>query len=79
MSPPLSGDEVCAAIANALSLPRSAVSTGAPLEDLVPASFMLIEMVLELQDRFGVRLSQEDFREVRTVGDLVALIGKHRS
>jgi acyl carrier protein len=43
----------------------------------VQESFSLVEMIIELQEQFPIRLSQEDLRAVRTVGDLLqTLIAK---
>ena len=41
------------------------------LKDLVAESFALIEAVINLQEDLGIRLVQEDLRDVKTVGDLV--------
>ncbi len=43
----------------------------ASLTDLVTDSFLLVEMVVELQDDLGTRLVQDDLKDVKTVGDLV--------
>ena len=48
------------------------------LADLVPSSFSLIELLIELQEEHGIRLSQEDLRGLVTVGDLVALVESKR-
>ncbi len=60
-------------IASMLKQPVSKLEDGAVLTGLVVESFALIEMVIELQEEFGVRLVQEDLRDVKTVGDLTAL------
>lgn len=44
------------------------------LMDLVNESFLLVELVIELQEEFKLRLVQEDLRRVRNVGDLVQLL-----
>lgn len=44
------------------------------LTDLVNNSFLLVELVIELQEEFGVRFEQADMNGVRTVGDLVGLV-----
>jgi acyl carrier protein len=67
-------DRIRAAIAAFLKQPVEKVSDGIPLTDLVHESFVLVEMVIDLQETFGVRFGQEDLQAVRTVGDLVALI-----
>ena len=41
------------------------------LKHLVAESFALIETVIDLQEELGIRLLQEDLRDVETVGDLV--------
>ena len=45
----------------------------AVLTDLVTESFILVEMVIELQEQLGVRITQDDLKEVKTVGDLTAV------
>ena len=45
-----------------------------PLRELVHDSFALVEVMVDLQEEFGLQLSQEDFADVVTVGDLTALI-----
>jgi acyl carrier protein len=41
------------------------------LKRLVAESFALIETVIDLQEELGIRLLQEDLRDVQTVSDLV--------
>ena len=62
-----------AKMASLLRQPVTKLDDDAILTDLVVESFLLIEMVIELQEEFGVRLVQEDLRDVKTVGDLVNL------
>lgn len=49
----------------------------AVLTDLVTESFILVEMVIELQEEFSVRLVQEDLKHVKTVGDLIQVFESH--
>ncbi len=46
----------------------------AVLTDLVNSSFLLVEMVIELQEEFDVRFQQADMNEVATVGQLLDLV-----
>ncbi len=49
------------------------------LTDLVVESFMLVEMVIGLQESYGERFFvQDDLRDVKTVGDLVLLFEGQR-
>jgi acyl carrier protein len=44
------------------------------LEDLKVNSARLVDVVLEIEDRFDIEVSDEQADSVRTVGDAVALI-----
>ena len=50
---------------------RSRCETRIDPKNLVAESFALIETVIDLQEELGIRLLQEDLRDVETVGDLV--------
>jgi acyl carrier protein len=56
-----------------LKLPEARVPDDAVLTDIVSDSFMLVETFIELQDEFGLRLTQEDLAGVQTVGQLLQL------
>lgn len=49
------------------------------LTDLVAESFVLIEMLMSMQDELGVIINQEDIQDVSTVGDLVGVFLKKGS
>ena len=70
----LDREQVREKMASLLKQPVSKLEDEAILTSLVAESFALIEMVIELQEEFGVRLVQEDLRNVKTVGDLTSLI-----
>jgi len=61
-------------MASFLRVPISRLEDEAPLTHLVAESFVLVEMVIELQEEFGVRLVQEDLKGVKTVGDLAQVL-----
>ncbi len=56
-----------------LKQPASKLGDNMLLTDLVAESFVLVELVIELQEDLGVRFVQEDLKNVRTVGDLSSL------
>ena len=60
-------------IATFLKQPVSRLQDDTLLTSLVVESFILVEMIIELQDAFGLRLVQEDMKHVKTVGDLTEL------
>lgn len=61
-------------IAEVLRLPVARVTAGTALTDLVTDSFVLVELVVELQESFGVFFVQEDLKSLATVGDVAALV-----
>ena len=71
-------DDVKQKMAAVLRLPPARFEDDVLLSDLVEESFALIEMMIELQEEFGVRaFVQEDFRDVRTVGELITLLANY--
>jgi acyl carrier protein len=66
--------EIRKSMANILRIPVTRIEDNAVLTDLVTDSFALIDMVIELQDEYDVVLVQNDLKDVKTVGDLLAAI-----
>ena len=67
---------VRAEIARFVKKPPAKVGDAVALMDLVQESFVLVEMVIDLQETFSVRFGQEDLSAVKTVGDLIDLVGR---
>jgi acyl carrier protein len=44
-------------------------------DDLGLSSIMVINLVLELEEKFGITIREEDFQNVVTAGDIEDLIG----
>ncbi len=63
-------DEFRSKIANFLKISPERVREDAVLTELITDSFALVDMVVELQEVYRSRLTQEDLKEVRTVKDL---------
>ena len=61
-------------IGEILNVKMERLSDVTSLQDLVTDSFILIDMVIDLQNTFGVRLNQEDLIPVRSVGDLISVL-----
>ena len=70
--------EVLDRIADVLRRPAGTLDLEAELSTVAADSFVLVEMVIELQDEFGVRFEHEDMANLRTVGDVVALVAQRR-
>ena len=46
-------------------------------EDLEADSLDLYELVMELEDRYGIAVSEEQAARIKTVGDAVAFVLEH--
>jgi acyl carrier protein len=65
-------------MAAVLRQPEERLADEVLLSDLVEESFALIEMMIELQEECEVRVFvQDDFKQVRTVGEFIALLEKY--
>lgn len=78
MSGSLVEADVRGRIARFLKVPVERLTDDADLAELVAESFVLVEMVIELQEQLRVRLTHEDLQAVRTVGQLVGLLEARR-
>ena len=75
----LDSSAIRAEMARLLRQPAARLEDTTVLTGLVIDSIELVELVIELQERFGVRLTQEDLTDVKTVGDLErVLVSKAR-
>jgi len=63
---------------NRLGVMPERVTTEAPLVNLGVDSLMMLELMFEFEDRFGITLSK-DLKSPRTVGDMAALMDRLRS
>ncbi|MFL5783021.1 MAG: acyl carrier protein [Bacteriovoracaceae bacterium] len=72
-------DSVKAFMAKELNIPVSKLADDSVnLTDLVHESFILIELVIALQEEFKVRLVQEDLQEVKSLGQLIDVLQKKK-
>jgi len=64
------------ALGNSLERKPEDLDDDTVLKNLVAESFALIETVINLQEDLGIRLVQDDLRDVKTVGDLVQVCAR---
>ena len=72
-------EDVRAKIAEFLRHPVEKLQDGTLLIDQVTDSMILVNMVIDLQEDFHIRLMQEDLKEVKTVGQLLAVFERKMS
>ena len=67
-------------IAKSFKLDPSTVSDDKSFtEDLGADSLETVELVMALEEEFGIEISDEDAEKIRTVGDAVNFISDHSS
>lgn len=71
-------EEVTGFIAGFIKQPADKVTPDREIASLVKESFVLIQMVVELQETLGVRLMQEDLAKVKTVGHLIEVVRRKK-
>jgi acyl carrier protein len=67
-------------LAEELEVDASKISEGTRFkEDLDADSLDLYELVMELEDRYGLSVSEQQAAQIKTVGDAVAFVLEHAS
>ena len=66
--------KVKAAIAEFLGRELAEVRPEVELRELVEESFVLVELVVELQEAFGIQLHGRDLEGVKSVGQLLDVV-----
>lgn len=70
--------DVTTFIASFLKQTPDKVRPDLELTALVKESFVLIQMVVEMQESLKIRLVQDDLAKVKTVGQLIEAVAKKR-
>lgn len=71
-------EQVADRIAGVLSVPAGDLTPQTPLRSLTMDSFVLVEVIVDLQEEFDAVFSQAELREVDTLGELVELLRSAR-
>ncbi|GDY32768.1 4'-phosphopantetheinyl transferase superfamily protein [Gandjariella thermophila] len=67
-------DSVAKHVSSLISVPVERLGPDVTIAEVVPDSFTLVEVSVDLQEEFDVVLRQQDLREMHTLGDLVSLL-----
>lgn len=67
-------ETVVARLGSRLATPVTRLTPATPLTSLAVDSLELVELIIDLQEEYGVRFSQAELAAAGTVDDLVALL-----
>lgn len=70
----ISQDMVIQYIASFVKLPTHKIQPDMHINDIVADSFLLVEMVLSLQEDFNILLDSDDFVGIESIADLTTLV-----
>lgn len=73
-APVITFDAVASRIASVLHVQASTLTPQTTIKDLAADSFMLVEMVIDLQEEFDAVFTQASLRKVANLGELVCLL-----
>ena len=75
---PDSFDKVKSIISERLSIDESKITMGSSfIDDLGADSLDTVELIMQLEEAFGIQIPDEDAEKIATVGDAVKYIDEH--
>ncbi|HNZ27849.1 MAG TPA: acyl carrier protein [Spirochaetota bacterium] len=71
-------DKVKSIISERLSIDESKITMGSSfIDDLGADSLDTVELIMQLEEAFGIQIPDEDAEKIATVGDAVKYIDEH--
>jgi acyl carrier protein len=76
--PAVTFEQVAERVSETLRTPVEKLTPATTLAELVADSFLLVEMSVDLQEEFDTAFSQEELRQITTLGELVDLLASQQ-
>lgn len=68
-------EKVIGIVSDQLDTPKEDVATGSSfVDDLKADSLDIVELVMALEDEFDIKIPDEDYDKIKTVGDVISYI-----
>ena len=67
-------EKVCDMISSRFEISEMKLSADTSVEEIGADSIDLVDLVSELEEEFGVSVPDEEFENIKTIGDIVVLI-----
>ena len=72
-------EEIRRSIAEQLNIPEENITMETRfIEDLKADSLDLVELVMDLEDKYGIEIPDEQLAEIKTVGEIVNFIESNK-
>ena len=70
-------EEICAMLSKQMDVPMDQITMETRLvEDLKADSLDVVELIMDIEQEYGIQVPEEELPNVHTVGDILKFIGK---
>lgn len=70
-------EKICAMLSKQMDVPAEQITMETRLvEDLKADSLDVVELIMDIEQEYGVQVPEEELPNVHTVGDILRVIGK---
>lgn len=72
-------EKVAALVAEKLNIDKSRITQTSTLTDLGADSLDLVEIIMKMEEQFGIEINDEDAEKMNNMADVVAYINERRT
>lgn len=70
-------EKICAMLSKQMDVPAEQITMETRLvEDLKADSLDVVELIMDIEQEYGVQVPEEELPNVHTVGDILKVVGK---